>query len=377
MKSLYIHIPFCESRCIYCGFYSTTDLVLRNDYVDALVQEMMMREAGSNIGTIYLGGGTPSQLTEEQLRKVLYNINKVYNVERDAEITIECNPDDIDGRFAGSLADMGFNRVSLGAQTFSDERLQLIRRRHSARQVDDAVTMLRKAGIRNISIDIMFGFPGETLEDWENDISHALSLEPQHISAYTLMVEENTVLHRLVGEGKISVADDELCLAMFEHLTERLASAGYEHYEISNFAKLYSSDTRRSEYRSVHNSNYWADVPYIGIGAAAHSYDLRERSWNVANITEYIRIAKSGKRPTEGNETIDSITHYNDIVTTAMRTREGIPLNRLTREQLNYLLKTARLMAERGLVDISDTHVSLTHRGIFVSDSVMAELIKI
>lgn len=377
MKSLYIHIPFCESRCIYCAFYSTTHLALRDDYVSALVQEMAIREAGSKICTIYLGGGTPSQLSTDQLRKLLYNINKVYNVEHNAEITIECNPDDINEKYAEELADMGFNRVSLGAQTFSDERLQLIKRRHSAIQVDNAIMMLRKAGMRNISIDLMFGFPNETLADWECDIKHAISLKPQHISAYSLMFEENTPLHRMLVEGKINAADEELCLAMFERLTEMLIAEGYEHYEISNFAQRSALDTNHTKFRSVHNSNYWADVPYIGIGASAHSYDLCERSWNITNIKEYIRIAKTGKRPIEGCETIDATTHYNDIVTTAMRTSEGISLNSLTQEQRDYLLKTALPMAERGLIAITDTHVCLTHKGIFVSDSVMAELIKI
>ncbi|RUL58897.1 radical SAM family heme chaperone HemW [Prevotella koreensis] len=377
MKSLYIHIPFCESRCIYCAFYSTTHLVLRDDYVSALVQEMSIRETGSKISTIYLGGGTPSQLSADQLRKLLYNINKVYNVEHNAEITIECNPDDINEKYAEELADMGFNRVSLGAQTFSDERLQLIRRRHSAIQVDNAIMMLRKAGIINISIDLMFGFPNETLADWECDIKHAISLKPQHISAYSLMFEENTPLHRMLVEGKINAADEELCLAMFERLTKMLIAEGYEHYEISNFAQRSALDTNHTKFRSVHNSNYWADVPYIGIGVSAHSYDLCERSWNIANIKEYIRIAKIGKRPIEGCETIDATTHYNDIVTTAMRTSEGISLNSLTQEQRDYLLKTALPMAERGLIAITDTHVRLTHKGIFVSDSVMAELVKI
>jgi oxygen-independent coproporphyrinogen-3 oxidase len=368
VKSLYIHIPFCQSRCIYCGFYSTTLLALRDSYVSALVSEMKMREPGSDISTIYLGGGTPSQLTTEQLHTILYNINNVYRVARDAEITIECNPDDITEEYAMAIRNMGFNRVSLGAQTFSDERLRTIRRRHNAQQVDNAIAILRKAGFQNISIDLMYGFPGETLSQWQSDIRHAISLQPQHISAYSLMYEEGTPLHRMLTEGKIEETDEDLSLQMFETLVSQLTAAGYEHYEISNFAL--------PSFRSRHNSSYWHDIPYIGLGAAAHSYDLRSRSWNIADAKEYIRIIGTGKRPVEDSETIDADTHYNDIVTTAMRTREGIPLEMLTPEQRRYLLDAAQKMAERGLLTISDTHVSLTHNGIFVSNSVMAELIK-
>ena len=405
MKSLYIHIPFCQSRCIYCGFYSATRLALRSQYVAALVQEMQMRNAGSDICTVYLGGGTPSQLTIDQLRTIIYNINKVYRVAEDAEITIECNPDDVSEEYASALSSMGFNRVSLGAQTFDDNRLRMIRRRHNAQQVDNAVELLRKAGIHNISIDLMFGFPGETLADWQKDISHAIALQPQHISAYSLMFEEGTPLQRMLSEGTVSEPDEELSLQMFESLVAKLTAAGYEHYEISNFAQRSTlnpqpstlnpkhptlnaqhstlnthppkGETRgASTYRSKHNSNYWRNIPYIGLGAAAHSYDLHQRSWNIADISEYIRIIATGKRPIEDCETIDPDTHYNDIVTTAMRTREGISLEMLTPEQRRYLLNAARPMAERGLLTITPTHVSLTHRGIFVSDSVMTELIK-
>ena len=271
---------------------------------------------------------------------------------------------------------MGFNRVSLGAQTFSDKRLRTIRRRHNAQQVDNAIAILRNAGFQNISIDLMYGFPDETLSQWQSDIRHAISLRPQHISAYSLMYEEGTPLHRMLTEGKIEETDEDLSLQMFETLVSQLTAAGYEHYEISNFALNTHHPSATSPFRAIHNSAYWHDIPYIGLGAAAHSYDMRSRSWNIADVKEYIRIIGTGKRPVEDSETIDADTHYNDIVTTAMRTREGIPLDVLTPEQRRYLLDAAQKMAERGLINISDTHVSLTHNGIFVSNSVMAELIK-
>ena len=242
MAGLYIHIPFCKSRCIYCGFYSTVDLNLRQQYVDALCKEMTLRPSSEPIKTIYLGGGTPSQLTISQLRQLFLYINKVYGNDAE-EITIEMNPDDVTMEYATILSQLGINRVSMGAQTFDNQRLRFLHRRHQAEQVQQAVNILRGAGIQNISIDLMYGFPNETLDDWKRDIDEALSLN----------VEER---------------------AMYELLMDRLTEAGYEHYEISNFA--------RPGYRSRHNSSYWHDVPYIGLGAAAHSYDLKSRSWNIA-----------------------------------------------------------------------------------------------
>ena len=319
MAGIYIHIPFCKSRCIYCAFYSTTAFDLRQRYVDALCREMVRREERreergerreelksrdderktrneeKEIETIYLGGGTPSQLTPAQLRQIFIYINKVYNISPSSlllppsstkEITIECNPDDVTADFAEALRQLPVNRVSMGAQTFDDRRLQFLHRRHSAAQVATAVRRLRQAGIDNISIDLMYGFPGETLSDWQHDIDAALALDVEHISAYCLMIEEGTPLYKQMH--KVHKVDSSLCVVsdettqrepspgcgnepspgcgnepsplseelerqMYELLIDRLTAAGYEHYEISNFA--------RAGRRSRHNSSYWTDVP--------------------------------------------------------------------------------------------------------------------
>jgi oxygen-independent coproporphyrinogen-3 oxidase len=343
----------------------------RHEYVDAVVEELRQRRTflvDEPVDTIYFGGGTPSQLPPDELERILVSIYNIYNVRENAEVTLEGNPDDMTPPLLYRLLQMGINRLSMGIQTFDEARLHFLHRRHTATQAIQAVHDAQDAGFSNISIDLMFGFPGETLSQWQSDIRHAISLQPQHISAYSLMYEEGTPLHRMLTEGKIEETDEDLSLQMFETLVSQLTAAGYEHYEISNFAL--------PSFRSRHNSAYWHNVPYIGLGAAAHSYDLRSRSWNIADVKEYIRIIGTGKRPVEDSETIDADTHYNDIVTTAMRTREGIPLDVLTPEQRRYLLDAAQKMAERGLLNISDTHVSLTHNGVFVSNSVMAELIK-
>ena len=366
MAGLYIHIPFCASRCIYCGFYSTTHLDLRQRYVEAVCREMTIRslplDIWRSIDTIYLGGGTPSQLTVEQLRLLFIYINKVYGSSAQ-EITIECNPDDVTDQYAEALAQLGINRVSMGAQTFNDERLRFLHRRHTATQVPKAVQRLRNAGIGNISIDLMYGFPGETLADWQRDIDAALALDVEHLSAYCLMIEEGTPLYELINNG--DPLNEELERQMYELLIDQMTRGSYEHYEISNFAK--------PGFRSRHNSSYWHDVPYIGIGAAAHSYNLKSRSWNVANIQQYITAIEKGERPAEQEE-IDDDTHYNDRITTALRTIDGLDLTTLSDKHRDYCMQEARRFLSDGLLRQDDQHLILTRKGLFVSDMVMSSL---
>lgn len=378
MAGLYIHIPFCASRCIYCGFYSTVHPEWQDRYVRALCREMtLLSEAGfcqgQPIGTIYLGGGTPSQLTHANLERLFDYINKVYDVQADAEVTMECNPDDI---APGMLAGLPVNRVSMGAQTFDDRRLAFLHRRHTAAEVDRAVDMLRADGIGNISIDLMFGFPNETLADWQSDISHALSLRPEHLSAYGLMFEEGTPLYRLQQQGKVKEVDEELSLRMYDVLVDRLTAAGYEHYEISNFARLEPTDNGVSRYRSRHNSSYWHDVPYIGLGAAAHSYDLRTRHWNPADIKVYMEGIEAGRLPYE-EEAISPDTHYDDIVTTALRTREGIDLDGLDVRHRDFLMANAHGYVSRGLLRLDGHHLRLTRAGIAISNVIMSDLMDV
>ena len=430
MAGLYIHIPFCESRCIYCGFYSTTSLKLRDDYVDALCKEMELRPIPSALGaresieTIYLGGGTPSQLTGSQLIRLFEAIRKNYlpdgfqdgssngfqnglsNGFQDElpneqkvlcpkmEITMECNPDDVTEEFCETLQQLPVNRVSMGAQTFSDHRLRFLHRRHNAAEVRTAIERLRRIGIRNISIDLMFGFPNETLTDWQSDIDAAIQLGVEHISAYSLMYEEGTALYRMLEQGKIEEIDEETSRQMYELLISRLTEAGYEHYEISNFA--------RPGKRSRHNSSYWHEIPYIGIGAAAHSYKRSDkngesvkngkndetgslsacspleaiRSWNVDDIREYISRINQGELPSE-SETLDLNTRYNDLITTALRTSDGINIKKMEQEFGTELAKKMMQEAEkhmaRGLMKITDGNLSLTHQGLYISDDVMSD----
>ena len=376
MTGLYIHIPFCKSRCTYCAFYSTTAEQMKQAYVDAVCREMELRKAvyekegkdvGKTLATVYLGGGTPSQLSPTQLQQLFDTIARHYDVSDDAEITIECNPDDVTEAFAELLRSLPVNRVSMGAQTFDDDRLQFIHRRHTSEQVTTAIQRLRKKGIHNISIDLMYGFPEETLEEWEHDIQQALALNVEHISAYALTYEEGTPLYRLLEEGKVKEIDEERSLAMYDRLIDRLQEAGYEHYEISNFA--------RKGWRSRHNSSYWQLVPYIGIGAAAHSYDGRRRQWNIADINSYINHIQQGIVPAEG-ELLDKDSRYNDHVMLALRTCEGLDLSTLDSDERSYCEETAKKFVLDGLLVKTDNHLRLSRKGLFVSDMIMSELMK-
>ncbi len=415
MFGLYIHIPFCASRCIYCGFYSTTSarkkaerLSVEEQYVNALCHEMELRMEKSDdmfgrkmtgLSSIYLGGGTPSLLSFNSLQKIFQTIDKVYHIGLEwgmesctcttvtpIEITMECNPDDVTEEFAQNLRSLPINRISMGAQTFSDERLHFLHRRHTADEVKNAVKRLRGIGIKNISVDLMFGFPNETLEEWNDDIERLLALDIEHISAYSLMYEKGTPLFRLLQEGKVKEIDEELYRQMYDTLIDRLAKAGYEQYEISNFAKLdvqspkFNIQTSKSKiqslYRSQHNSSYWQNIPYIGIGAAAHSYGNGKRSWNVADIKAYITAIQKNRLPSE-EEIIDADTHYNDIIMTALRTCEGIDLSILPAEYRTYLIRLAKPFQQQGLLKEDNGKLHLTRNGIYVSDSIMSDLMKV
>ncbi|WP_315448512.1 radical SAM family heme chaperone HemW [Segatella salivae] len=382
MAGLYIHIPFCASRCIYCGFYSTTQQSLQQKYVDMLCHEIDLRasellnlntDSDNKLHTIYLGGGTPSMLSSEQLNQLLTYIYKVWGSLSDLkELTIECNPDDITEEFAVQLADLKFNRVSMGAQTFSNERLKFLHRRHNREDIFQAVTRLRHAGIQNISIDLMFGFPNETIVDWQRDIREAIDLGVEHISAYSLMYEEGTSLFNMREHQKIKEVDEETSLSMYNILINELTNADYEQYEISNFA--------RPGFRSLHNSSYWHEIPYIGLGASAHSYLDGIRKWNISNLKKYMDEIACNTLPQE-IEILSKDTQYNDLITTALRTKEGIDLNKMKNkygeERYNYLMKEAQPHINAGKMKLSKHHLFITRMGLFTSDDIMSDLIYI
>ena len=373
MAGIYIHIPFCKSRCVYCDFYSTTSLTLGQRYVDAVCKEMENRckmddERCKMVETVYLGGGTPSQLPEGLLRQLFSNLYESFDVLPEAEVTIECNPDDVTEEFACMIASLPVNRVSMGAQTFSEERLRFLRRRHTAAQVTEAVSRLRRAGIRNISVDLMYGFPNETMTEWEHDIQQAIALDVEHLSAYALQYEEGTPLYKMLEKGEVEEVDEELSRQMYYRLMNALKEAGFEHYEISNWGK--------PGLHSRHNSSYWNQTPYIGLGAAAHSFDGQNRQWNVADIRQYMEGIEKGE-PCVEHEILTPDNHYNEIVMTALRTSEGLSLEKLSTAYADYCLRQAKRFVDDGLLLLDNQKLRLTRKGLFVSDMVMAELMKV
>lgn len=380
MSGIYIHIPFCKSRCVYCGFYSTTSLDLRHSYVDAICRELELRSdyLSEPVSTVYIGGGTPSVLAVDDLDRIFNAIYKYNNVRGNSEgvveVTIECNPDDITDEFCSFLSFSPVNRVSMGVQSFSDGLLKFAGRRHDSRQPKVAVERLRRIGIQNISVDLMFGFPKETLEIWENDIDTALSLDVEHISAYSLMFEEGTCLYRMLQRGEVKECDEETSLAMFNLLIDRLEVAGYEHYEISNFAK--------PGFRSQHNSSYWHGIPYLGLGASAHSFNGSTRQWNISDVRKYIDSISFGHVPAEV-EVLTKDNSYDDMIMTGLRTVEGVSLDevekRFGKDYLNFLKREASRHVDAKLLKYSDDRRSLflTRKGLFVSDSVMCDLMHV
>ena len=382
MAGLYVHIPFCKSRCIYCDFYSTTREAEQEAYVGALCREIRERrlelpaEADGRVcaRTIYIGGGTPSLLSPAQLARIFGCIRENYAVADGAEVTVEMNPEDVVVdealSLAGGLANGTFNRVSLGIQTFDDDLLRLLRRRHSAERAVEAVKSLQLAGAQNISIDLIYGLPGQTLELWERDLDVAFSLGVQHLSAYALSYEEGTPLWRMRQRGEVQEAADELSVRMYERLCRRAREAGFEHYEISNFAL--------PGYHSRHNSSYWTGEAYLGFGPGAHSFDgRRTRRSNHSSLSNYLSAGGGGEVPHDV-EVLSDEELYEEAVMCGLRTCRGVDLaeigRRYGRQRLDYLLQQASSHLRGGRLAIEHEHLRLTEAALMISDDVMSDL---
>ena len=375
MSAIYLHIPFCKTRCIYCDFYSTTRTELKRHYIHALCRELEIRRdylPQEPVRTVYFGGGTPSLLEEADFRQIFQTLDVVYGLQEAEEITLEVNPDDLTPTYADMLSTLPFNRVSMGIQTFDDATLKLLNRRHTSRQAFDAISYLRHAGFNNLSIDLIYGLPGQTPEAWEENLRQAIRLGTPHLSAYHLTYEEGTALYKRLQAGQVEPVDEEVSVTLFHILTERMAEAGFQHYEISNFA--------RPGFHARHNSAYWIGKPYLGLGPSAHSYNRTSREWNVASLPLYLRGIESGQPATE-RETLDLSTRYNDFIITGLRTMWGISLDKLRTEfgeaLLAYCQKQARPYIQRGLLRQENDRLALSQAGILLSDGIMSELMYI
>ena len=373
MSGIYIHIPFCKRRCRYCDFYSTTLLHQAEAYVEAACREMQRRKdylQGTQVQTLYIGGGTPSQLSPALLSRLITTAASVFQFSTLTELTIEANPDDITPQWVDGVraAVMPFcqPRISMGVQTFDDDTLRLIGRRHDAQQAIHAVELLREYGISEISIDLIYGLPGETAERWQSDLQQAVSLHVPHLSAYHLTYEEGTPLWQMRSRGEVSEVSEDRSVSDFRLLRHTLLSAGYEHYEISNFAL--------PGHHARHNSSYWSGAPYIGIGPGAHSYDGHSRQWNQPDLARYI----AGTSTLE-EERLTPDERYDEYIMTRLRTSRGISLQEIEslfgQARRSYCLSRAQtyLLSHR-LAETPDGRITLTEEGIFVSDGIIADL---
>lgn len=334
MSGVYIHIPFCKSRCLYCDFFSTTQLKRRTAYVDALLSEWSLRYTNDSISTIYFGGGTPSLLSPNEIGRLLDAICPDPSTQ---EITLEANPGDLTAEYLHDLSQTGVNRLSIGIQSFDNHLLRCIGRRHSAEEAIRAVYLAQDSGFENISIDLMYGLPKQDLAMWQLDIHKALSLHVPHISTYCLTYEDGTPLSRMLARGELVEIDETTENQMYDYIVQQLSAAGYEHYEVSNFS-LHNQHSR-------HNSNYWNNTPYIGLGAGAHSYDGSCRSWNIENIDSYIMGVQCGKMIRE-TEILSDTDLYNERIMLGLRTANGIDYKILRHPEL------ATPYIERGLLRI-------------------------
>ncbi len=373
MAGLYIHVPFCVKRCLYCDFYSNTDMAYKASYLEALLKELELRRTyleGEALETIYLGGGTPSQLSAGDFEQIFEAIYRLFSVSSGAEVTIEANPDDVDRSFSQQLHQLPFNRVSMGVQSFDPEDLAFLNRRHSREQAFRAVAYCKEAGITNLSIDLIYGLPGQTEEKWAANIAEALWLDIPHLSAYHLIYEKNTALFKLLEAGKVKPVDEDTSVALFSLLIRLLREAGYLHYEISNFA--------RPGYLSRHNSSYWTGKKYLGVGPSAHSYNGKEREWNVASLPGWIEGIRSG-HPALEKEPLSPDMQYNDYIITGLRTMWGIRLDEIEQRfgaaRRNYCEKLARPYVAQGLLRRDGERLVFSESGVFVSDGVMSDLL--
>ncbi|MGQ9847791.1 MAG: radical SAM family heme chaperone HemW [Bacteroidales bacterium] len=369
MSGIYVHIPFCKSRCVYCDFYSSTQTIYIDQLIDAECIELKKRAETNNeiIETIYFGGGTPSLLNTHQLSKIFKAIFDNYSVSEKAEITIEANPDDITPKKISEYVKLGINRISLGIQSFDDTILKFLFRRHNAFKAEQAVYDIYNSGIENISIDLIYGIPKMSIDSWQESLEKAVKLPIKHISAYHLTIEKETPLWQILNQSNITEVDEETSVLHFQMLREILLNKGFEHYEISNFAL--------QGWESKHNSSYWFGKKYIGIGPAAHSFDGEKRRWNVASINNYI---KNIDAIFFEEEKLNVNQRFNEYLLTRLRTNKGACLNELQQidEKIFYQWKPQfdRLVHEN-LIKTQNSFFYIEQKNWIISDFILKKLI--
>jgi len=371
MAGIYLHIPFCKKLCFYCDFYHIISSGDNSIYLDSLINEIKIRKeylGTESISTIYIGGGTPSVLSIKELDVILNQIYKLYEVEKNCEITIELNPDDISITYLEDLKKLKINRISIGIQSWKDSDLKMLNRRHDAAQAASALKKTLKAGFDNVTIDLIYGLPGMSIADWNSNLDISFSYDIKHLSAYHLTIEKGTVFGKMLDKGLLAEVEEEESNTLFNILIEKAESAGFIHYEISNFAK--------TGFFSIHNSNYWKQMSYVGFGPSAHSFNGYSRQWNFPDLKGYIKSVNNGISFFEREE-LDSKTRFNEYIMTSLRTMWGIDLEYIEKiyekEGYDYVINLANKFKDYGLMKQDKKTLILTNQGMMISDNIISE----
>jgi len=372
MAGIYIHIPFCKSKCHYCNFFSVASLSGKNIMLPAIEDEILTRRKyldGEEVETIYFGGGTPSILSAKEINHLLYTVIENFEVAEDVEITLEANPDDLSLEKLIELRKAGINRLSIGIQSFFEEDLEYLNRVHDAPQAIASVQYAQAAGFRNITIDLIYGIPTLSDERWISNVLRATSLDVQHVSAYALTIEARTPLEWMIRKGRAKPVDEEQSIRHFKLLSALMHENGFIQYEISNFCK--------EGWFARHNSNYWNGKKYLGVGPSAHSFNGETRQWNTAGIASYIAGVKNGSGPF-GMETLTTFQHYNEYVMTSLRTIWGCRtddiLKRFGEKYSLYFRELAGQHLKKGLLILTDGVFTLSAKGILMADAIASDL---
>jgi oxygen-independent coproporphyrinogen-3 oxidase len=372
MAGIYLHIPFCKQACHYCNFHFSTSTRLKNDFLPALLKEICLRKdytGNETIETIYFGGGTPSLLSEDELYRIMEVIRAHFQLGEAAEISFETNPDDIDEYSLASWKKAGINRLSIGVQSFFQEDLEWMHRAHDAVQARRSIELAKAAGFHNMSIDLIYGSPALTDEKWASNVQQAVELGIPHLSCYALTVEPRTALDDMIRKKRSAAVDPETQATQFLQLMDWLGSAGYEHYEISNFALPGK--------RSRHNSSYWQGRKYLGLGPSAHSFNGESRQWNIANNAQYIRSLSQEIVPFE-IEKLTETQKLNEYLMTSLRTLEGIDLQYIVESfgesKKAKTEKNIQKFVDQGMVIAQAQYLTLTRKGKLFADGIAAEL---
>ena len=371
MAGVYIHIPFCRKACHYCNFHFSTSNQLQESFVTALLQEIELRKTyfSEPVSTIYFGGGTPSILPSADIKRILASLTRTFVVNSDAEITLEANPDDITREKLQEWKEIGINRLSIGIQSFFEEDLEWMNRAHNASQAIRCIQLAHDAGFHNLTIDLIYGTPTLNDENWKKNVETAIALQIPHLSCYALTVEPKTALEKLIKQKTLADVDAEKQARHFELLMQWAKDGGYDHYEISNFA--------RPGFRSRHNSSYWQGKQYIGLGPSAHSFNGYSRQWNIANNALYIQSLSKGTIAAE-EEILTKEQQLNEYIMTSLRTMEGLSLQKVMKDfgedKHHMVLKTANSHIQRNHLALEDHHLKTTSSGKLLADGIAADL---